>query len=216
MLIAYHGHSEFLIETRDGARILTDPFDSHVPYRREKTPCDVVLISHAHNDHSDQSKAEGSPVVIKTGHRVSPAPDVYIYGVEADHDDCGGSARGKTWLYVIEAEGLRAAHLGDLGTTLSQAQADALGSVDLLMLPVGGHFTIDAHAAARVCRQLNPRVVLPMHYRTPQTADWPIAPVDAFLRLMNAEYASQTLPLLRVTAGDIAQAPKIVCLAYPQ
>ena len=111
----------------------------------------------------------------------------------------------------IEMEGLTLAHLGDQGVLLTQAQVDALGKIDVLMLPVGGFYTIDAAAARKIVDQVNPRVVIPMHYKTKVNASWPISDEIEFLRLMGAGNLSP-LPLLRVTQGDLSEQPRLAVL----
>ena len=115
-------------------------------------------------------------------------------------------------LYLLEAEGLRVAHLGDLGCILDADQLDALGRVDVLMLPVGGYYTIDAEQARTVMEQLDPRITIPMHYRTEYNADWPIAPLSDFTALFPPEEIREGGEALRVTKGDLDCHPPIVVL----
>ena len=130
--------------------------------------------------------------------------------MKAYHDNLGGAQRGETLLFLVEAEGLRVAHLGDLGHLPTKEQIAALAPVDVLMVPVGGHFTIDAQEAQDTARLLQARVILPMHYRTEATAGWPIGPVEDFTRLFLDK--AETLNLLRVSEKDLSCQPHIAVL----
>lgn len=214
MLITYNGHSEFLLETGNVFRILTDPYDSHVGYKMTDEKADCVLVSHQHADHNYVAKVKGEPVVVSTPGVYSVGPGVTVTAIESDHDDVMGSQRGKTLLFVVEAEGLRVAHLGDLGRNLNENEIKALGRIDILMIPVGGFFTIYALTAREIVRKLNPNVVIPMHYRTSVNASWPIDDVKKFMGAMDA-LEVQPMPLVRITAGDLRQQPP-VCLLQPK
>lgn len=210
MLILHHGHSEFLLETENGFRILTDPFDAHVGYPMRKVSCDAVTVSHGHGDHCFVEKAEGSIVIADEDGVTHLASDVTALGIPCFHDECLGAKRGKNLIFVIEADGLRIAHLGDLGAWDEQLVRQ-LGHIDILLIPVGGYYTIDAASAAALCSQLSPRIVIPMHYKTQVNADWPIAPLEDFLHLMHAPSAPQ-MPLLRVTKEDLSEQPPVIVL----
>ena len=210
MLIKSLGHAKFLLETEAGARIVTDPFDASTGYPITPVKADLALVSHHHHDHDAVDTLDGQPQVIDTAGVSEPLPGVRVTAVEACHDDQGGALRGKTLLFLIEAEGLRIVHLGDLGHLLTPDQVKTLQSPDVLLVPVGGHFTIDAPTALKVCEQLHPRTVVPMHYRTEYNAGWPIQPLSAFLDLYPAR--AETLQLLRVTEADVACQPKLAVL----
>ena len=115
MLIFHHGHSEFLLELADGYRILTDPFDAHVRYPMRRVRCDAVTVSHAHGDHSEVGKAENYTALVDHAGTTVLAPGVVVKGIESWHDDQQGALRGPNRIYILEADGLRVAHLGDLG-----------------------------------------------------------------------------------------------------
>ena len=211
MLILYHGHSEFYLERADGFALLTDPYDAQVGYPMHRPRADVVTVSHGHTDHSDTAKVLGNPAILDGEGVWLPAPDVRVTAIPSFHDDAQGAKRGGNLLMKIEMEGLTIVHLGDLGAALSPAQVQALGAVDILLTPVGGYYTIDARVARGVVSALRPAIVIPMHYKTAVTADWPIADEREFLRLMGAE-GTEALPLLRVTKGDLSQQPPLVLL----
>lgn len=205
MIISCIGHAKFLIELENGLRIVTDPYDATCGYPVTEISADVVLVSHGHHDHSAVDTVRGVETVIDAAGTYALPEVVTIRAVEADHDDAGGSKRGKTLLFCIEAEGLRVMHLGDLGHVPTEAQLAALGSADVLMIPVGGFYTIDAPTAVAVAGLLNARVVLPMHYKTSANADWPIAGIEAYTALCDEPV--EFLDLLRVARGDLSCQP---------
>lgn len=210
MIIRCIGHAKFLIELENGMRIVTDPYDATCGYPVTQTRADVVLVSHGHHDHNAVETISGAARIIREAGEYDLGDGVSVRAIEADHDDAGGAKRGKTLLFCIEAEGLRVMHLGDLGHVLTQAQLNALGRADVLMIPVGGYYTIDAPTAAKVAELLHARVVLPMHYKTSANADWPIAGVEAYTAL--CEEPVEFLDLLRVAAGDLECQPSAAVL----
>ena len=210
MIFTCIGHAKFLIELENGMRIITDPYDKTCGYPVTPMQADVVLVSHGHHDHNAVETIKGEPRVIDQAGEYDLGEGLCIMAVEADHDEAGGSKRGKTLLFSIRAEGLNAVHLGDLGHLPTPAQAEALGPVDVLMVPVGGFYTIDAPTAKQTAELLHARVVLPMHYKTRVNADWPIAPVEAFTKLYDVP--AEELDLLRVAKGDLMCQPKVAVL----
>ena len=213
MLFQHIGHAEFLITLESGFRIVTDPFDASVGYPVPSLEADGVLVSHHHHDHDAVENVSGHPQVIDYAGIHTFAPDVSVTGILADHDDAGGTKRGKTLLFLLEAEGLRVAHLGDLGCLLTETQAEQLKKPDILMIPVGGFYTIGAVTAKEVAEQLDPRMILPMHYRTKYNADWPIGPAEDFLRFFDPSQVRTGSSILRVTKGDLSCQPHVVCFA---
>lgn len=213
MLIFYHGHSEFLLESASGFTLITDPFDGSVGYPMKKYTVDAVTVSHSHGDHNDVTKLEGSYAKVDSEGRWMLAPDVAVTAVSSFHDDAQGQKRGKNLLMKIEMDGLSVAHLGDLGVKLTEEQVKVLGRVDILMIPVGGFFTIDARQAAQVTAQLNPRMVIPMHYQTEVNPGFPVSDEKEFLRVMQCEDAPR-VPLLRVTAGDLQEQPRVAVMEH--
>ena len=213
MLITYHGHSEFYLEGADCFRLLTDPYDAHVGYPMGEYPCDAVTVSHGHGDHNYTKKALGAPAIIDSEGVWYPAPEKKITAVPSVHDDVGGAKRGKNLIMKIEMEGLTLVHLGDQGAPLTEAQIAALGRVDLLMVPVGGFYTVEAKTAFGIVRALRPRVVIPMHYKTAVNADWPISDEKKFLALMG-EANAERMPLLRLTREDLSEQPRLAVLSW--
>ncbi len=215
MLITYHGHSEFYLEGANGFALLTDPYDGHVGYPMGQYRCDAVTVTHGHGDHNFTQKALGAPAIIDGPGEWHPAPEVKITAIPSVHDDAGGAKRGKNLIMKIEMEGLTLAHLGDQGAPLTPDQLSALGRIDVLMIPVGGYYTIDARLAYEMVKAITPRVTIPMHYKTDVNADWPITDEKPFLRLMNAPDL-KPLPLLRVTSGDLTEQPFLALLQWQE
>ncbi len=213
MLITYHGHSEFYLECANGFCLLTDPYDDHVGYPMGAYRADAVTVTHGHGDHSYIQKASGAPAIIDSAGEWHPAPEVKITAIPSVHDDAGGEKRGKNLIMKMEMEGLTLAHMGDQGAPLTAEQIAALGKIDVLMIPVGGYFTIDAAQAYDMVRALKPRITIPMHYKTEVNGGWPISDEKEFLRLMGAPDAAP-MPLLRVTKGDLSEQPALALLKW--
>jgi len=184
MNVTWIGHACFRIESREG-RILTDPFEEKVPYDLPAEPVDIVTVSHEHFDHNATGRVAGTPAVVR-GPGVHEVRGIQFRGIASFHDDARGAQRGPNTIFVFRLEEITLAHLGDLGTALSEPQRRALADVEVLFLPVGGHFTIDATTAAALISDLpSVRIAIPMHYRTDRIPDWPIAPVDGFAELVH-------------------------------
>ena len=210
MLIQHIGHAEFLIVTESGVRIVTDPYDASCGYPLQKTDADIALISHHHHDHDAVENLKGEPRIIDKAGQYTPEPDVRVTAVKGFHDDEQGSKRGETLLFLIETEGLRIVHLGDLGEMLSDEQVSILHDPDVLMIPVGGFYTIDGRQAQETAARLNAKVILPMHYRTKYNAEWPISGPEVFLEGYPNEEVWEGTEALRVTKKDMMCQPKVV------
>lgn len=185
MNIRWMGHSCFAMETSRGTRIVTDPFDEQVGYPLPWGPADVATISHGHFDHNHYERMNPKQVADEAKEYVFH--DVKIRGIESFHDEEEGAKRGKNVIFVIEADGKRVAHLGDLGHELSAEQAAAIGHVDALMIPVGGVYTITGEQAAKQARQIDAEAVLPMHYRN-EWCKFDISDLNPFLQSMNEPF----------------------------
>ncbi len=182
MKVKWLGHSCFLITSEGGKKLITDPYTvgAGIGYSAIRENTDVVTVSHEHGDHNNVSQVKGNPQVIK-GSGAKNAAGIEFKGIATYHDDSRGRERGANTVFCFTVDGIRLCHLGDLGHLLSQEQIASVGAVDILFIPVGGFFTIDAAAASEVCQQLKPRVIIPMHFRTPRCA-YPISTVDSFLK----------------------------------
>jgi L-ascorbate metabolism protein UlaG (beta-lactamase superfamily) len=191
MEIKYLSHSAFLIKTKD-AKVITDPFDPKVVgLKFSKQDADVVTISHAHKDHSYTELIEGTPLIL-TWPGQFEKKGVRVWGYSSFHDKVEGKERGENVLYKFESEGISILHCGDLGTILSDTQIDEIGDVDVLMVPVGGKYTLTADEAIHLIKKVEPSIVIPMHYGRPDIAIEGLAPLEEFLKKMGVE---QTEPL---------------------
>ncbi len=183
MKIKWLGHASFMITSDSGIRIITDPYEPEedLTYSRINETADIVTVSHEHGDHNAVAAVGGSPQVVR---KATEAKGIEFKDIPTYHDDTGGSKRGSNTILCFEVDGVNVCHMGDLGHVLSNEQVTGLGKVDVLLIPVGGFFTIDARAASQVCDHLKPRVIIPMHYKNDKCA-FPIAGVDEFLRGKN-------------------------------
>lgn len=212
MLIKHIGHSEFVIMLESGLIIATDPYDKECGYPERHIRADVVLVSHHHHDHDAVNMIDGHPMIIDTTGKHTLAPDITVTAYRVPHDDAGGSKRGFTLMFLIEAERMRIVHLGDIGCCLQNEYVMALAPADILMVPVGGYFTIDASQAKTISEVLGARVIIPMHYRTAFNPKWPIAEVDEFLELFSGECVERKAEALRITCDDILYQPRIAVI----
>ncbi len=180
MKIKWLAHAAFLITSDSGTRIITDPYETGDRFRHDniEESADIVTVSHDHGDHNNVAAVRGNPQVVRGA---TEAKGIKFKGVATAHDNTGGSERGSNIIFCFEVDGISVCHAGDLGHLLTDEQAAAIGKVDVLFVPVGGFFTIDAMAADRVCDRLKPKVIIPMHYKTDKMA-LPISGVDEFLK----------------------------------
>jgi L-ascorbate metabolism protein UlaG (beta-lactamase superfamily) len=189
--LTWFGHSCFLLESAAGARIVMDPIPGNIGYELPANlTADAVTISHEHGDHNNAALLTNKPRIFrgltadkKGWMRVNEkVKDVAVRSVGVYHDEAQGAQRGLNTVFVYEVGGVRVAHLGDLGHILTDKQLSDIGSVDVVLIPVGGSYTIDARQATRVIDQIRPRlIVIPMHYKTDVLTIKELGPVDAFL-----------------------------------
>jgi L-ascorbate metabolism protein UlaG (beta-lactamase superfamily) len=203
MKIKYLGHASFLITSQDNKKIVIDPYSvGHgISYGEINETADIVTVSHAHGDHNNSASIKGSPTILHVA-GTKTIKGIDIKGTPVFHDEAQGSKRGNNLIFCFNIDGMKLCHLGDLGHTLGPKQLSEIGPVDILLVPVGGFFTIDAREATTVAESVGAKVVIPMHYKTAK-ADYPIKPVDDFLlgkkniRKLDsseAEYTKETLP----------------------
>lgn len=210
MMIRWLGHACFYCEG-EGVRLLTDPFDPQVGYPLPDVEADLVTVSHDHYDHNAVSVLRGHPEVLRSPgvHRFR---GLKVEGFPVFHDEAGGALRGRNTIFVWEMDGLRLCHLGDLGHLLDEATVKGIGRVDVLMVPVGGVYTIDAAGALKVVEQLQPRLILPMHYRTPHLS-FELAPLEDFTRHFERVRREKTW---EGTAESLPGEQEVVVLDYIQ
>ncbi len=182
MKVKWLGHAAFLITSDTGIRIITDPYTSGsfgVNYGEIREAADIVTVSHEHADHNNVATVRGNPEVVKATAEVK---GIKFNGTPTYHDEAGGKERGDNTILCFEVDGVRVCHLGDLGHQLGDKQVAELGKVDILLIPVGGNFTIDAKVATKVCNKLKPKVIIPMHYQNEKCPSFPVAGIDEFLK----------------------------------
>lgn len=182
MKIKWLGHASFLVTSEEGKRIITDPYcvTSGISYAPINESADVVTISHDHEDHNNDRAVKGNPQVIR-GDGIRKVKGIEFKGISSYHDAARGSQRGNNIIFCFTVDGINVCHLGDLGHLLSDKQIADIGPVDILLLPVGGYFTIDAKQATAIYQSLKARIVIPMHYKTSKCG-YPISKVDEFLK----------------------------------
>ncbi|MBU8920569.1 MAG: MBL fold metallo-hydrolase [Bacteroidales bacterium] len=188
MKLKYLGHAAFELVLADNRRILFDPYepgsyDGAVRFDPVETGQDIVVVSHDHPDHRWEKAVEDAGIVIESAGEYD-LNGVKITSYLTYHDETEGSERGTNLVSIVEADGLRVAHMGDLGHMIDVGSMPALKGVDLIMLPVGGFFTIDSRMAAEITRLIGPGIVVPMHFKT-EKLGFPIASVDGFTEIMD-------------------------------
>jgi L-ascorbate metabolism protein UlaG (beta-lactamase superfamily) len=210
--IDWYGHACFRIRER-GVTVVTDPHPEELGYERPRIRADVVTVSHPHPGHSAVKGFRGSP-------RVLDAPGeyeiggVFITGVPTYHDAAGGRELGQNVAFLLDFDGLTVCHLGDLGHSLTEEEVEALGQVNVLLVPVGGANTLGGALAAEVVGTIEPNIVVPMHYATaPLTRE--LEGVDRFLRAMGAGQVEpqESLRLRSGSFGDTGET-QVVVLDY--
>lgn len=184
MKIKFLGHASFLITSKNGVRIITDPykpgcFDGGIKYDRITEEADIVTISHEHDDHNE-TNIPGKPTFVRNS-GATTLQDITITGVDAYHDTSSGKERGSNIIYNMTIDGINVVHLGDLGHELSADDVKAVGNVDVLLVPIGGYFTMEAAAVDKVISSLKPKVIIPMHFKT-EKCGFPIAPLEDFTK----------------------------------
>lgn len=209
MEISYLGHSCFKLSGKK-ISILVDPYDpAKVGLKLAKQDADVVTVSHAHRDH-DYTEVMKTPDYL-----LLDAPGEYevkeseIIGVSSYHDDKQGAERGLNTIFTYEIDDIKVCHLGDLGVELTSEQLEKVDGVDILLIPVGGTYTIDAKTAVKVISQVEPKIVIPMHYKQGEGFK-DLAPVSDFLHEMGVE--AKTQDKLKVVSRDLPTELEVVVL----
>ncbi|MBI4101647.1 MAG: MBL fold metallo-hydrolase [Candidatus Nealsonbacteria bacterium] len=220
MQIIWKGQSCFEIiaapQKSGQVKIVVDPFSEEIGLRVPKLEADIVLVTHSHPDHNNIKAvmpvtAGQDPFVIE-GPGEYEVKGVYVQGIPSWHDNQDGKERGKNTIYMIETEDLRVCHLGDFGQAeLTADQMESIGEVDVLLLPVGGNYTIEAREALKVMAQIEPKITVPMHYSLPKLKV-KLDEVEKFLKAVGVKSA-EPLPKLTVKKKDLsAEEARIVVL----
>lgn len=195
MEISYLGHSSFKLKCKD-AILVTDPFDpEYIGLKFPKTTADIVTISHSHKDHSFMHNVDGNPLFID-GPGEYEVKGVKIMGVSTFHDKVHGAERGENTIYRIWMDGVSIVHCGDLGHKIEERLLELLDGVDVIMVPVGGMYTIDASTASEVASQLESKIIIPMHYNVPGLKVTGLTDVSVFLKHLGKE---NIIPIPKLT-----------------
>jgi len=216
MKIAWYGQSCFrlIVKVNNGEKItiFIDPFDKEIGLTPPRGNADIVISSHNHHDHNNIQSLGGTPFVID-GPGEYDVKKVFIKGVYSYHDDKKGEEHGINTISVIEVEDLKVCHLGDLGQKeLSDVQLEKIGEVDILMVPVGGNFTIDGSEAVKIINQIEPSLVIPMHYKIPNVSV-KLDGVDKFLQEIGTE--KETMEELTIQKKDLTEEEMKVVVMKP-
>lgn len=213
MEIKWFGQSCFMITSKNGTKILTDPYKKMLGYKLPEIEADIVSTSHNHGDHNNIKAVTGNFMHINKSGGFSK-DGIEIKGVQTFHDKVSGAKRGKNTIYNFKIDGINICHCGDLGHTLDSNLVKEIENVDILLLPVGGRATIDAIDAVNVMKQLNPKVVIPMHYRTRALGvfGFLFAKVDKFISASGLKVMKHDL--LELNQENINDYSGIVVLKY--
>lgn len=215
MQIFWQGQSFFQIAAlpakNSQIRIVIDPYSEEIGLKLPKLDADIVLSTHSHYDHNNVKAVGGNPFIIE-GPGEYEVKGVFAQGIHSWHDEKQGAERGGNTIYTIDVEELRLCHLGDFGQTeLTSEQLEKIGDVDVLMIPVGGVYTIDAKGALKIMSQIEPKITIPMHYAIPKLKA-KLEGVDKFLKAVGVK-ALEPEAKLSVKKKDISgEEAKIVVL----
>ncbi len=217
------GHSTFLLSSPGGVQVLLDPFNDDLGYPApELPPIDLVGISHEHADHNNVGLAPGTPKVVRgisdSGWHPGTVSvgDVTLHMIGgAYHDEAEGRERGRTAFMSVEVGGLRLLHLGDLGHRLDTNLLAQCRGHEVLLIPVGGHFTIDGETAAATMDEIGPSITIPMHYRTSRLPGHPTTPLDETGFLVGREVRRLAGTEIALRVEELQRRPEVVVPAVP-
>lgn len=205
MIITWLGHSCFKLQDKvgpDGVTLITDPYDKEIGLKMPNIEADIVTVSHDHHDHSNVEALRGNPFVIDCAGEYD-FKGVLVEGIDSFHDEEEGKAKGNNIIYRIEVEDISIVHLGDLGHILDNAQLEKLVGTDILIVPVGGKYTLDAKKAVEVISQIEPRIVIPMHYQTKDLKIEGLDPIEKFVKELGLEPSYEEK--LKISKKDLPQ-----------
>ena len=213
MKIKWFGQSCFMITSKNGTKILTDPYNKMLGYKLPEIEANIVTTSHNHGDHNNIKAVSGDFIHINEAGSFSK-DGIDIKGIKTFHDKVLGAKRGKNTIYNFKIDEINICHCGDLGHILNEDLIREIGNVDILIIPVGGRATIDSIDAVKVTKQLNPKVIIPMHYRTKAFGifGFLFAKVDAFIA--DSKLKSNEYDILELDKNNINDYSGIVVLKY--
>ena len=211
MTIEYLGHSCFKLTESTGTSIVCDPYSEEmVGYSMPQVQADAITVSHHHGDHDCVGNVKGSPVVIDKESSFD-LPGVEINSIKSFHDASRGKKRGENVIFKFRMDGIDVCHLGDLGEKCSSDLIETLLPVNVLLIPVGGTYTIDAEMAKEYVDRIMPDIVIPMHYRT-KDCKLDIDKVDEFLNLFEEDSVEEEGSLIELSRTDLGEETKIIVL----
>ena len=217
MQIIWRGQSCFQILTSQGKdsqiSLVIDPFGNSLGLRVPEFAADIVLVTHDHDDHNNLEAVKGNPFIID-GPGEYEIKGVYIQGIPAFHDKNFGKEKGRVTIYTIESEEMRICHMGDFGQKeLFSEQLEDIGEVDVLLIPVGGNYTIGSQEASKIISQIEPKIVVPMHYSLPKLKI-KLEGVEKFLKAMGKKMP-EPLPKLTVKKKDLSSEETNIVILKP-
>lgn len=210
MKIEWIGHACFRLTAQDGTVVITDPYDESVGIEMIPIKADLITMSHEHHDHNETGMIVGNPVIARGGGLASVS-GITARAVNSWHDDAQGAKRGANFIRIFDVDGLKIVHMGDQGCMPDADVLEEIAGVDVMMIPVGGTYTVDAEGAKAIIEAAKPRCVIPMHVKTAH-CPYPIAKVGDFLMLMGAQDV-QPVGALEITKEAV---PQGVVLMQPQ
>jgi L-ascorbate metabolism protein UlaG (beta-lactamase superfamily) len=214
MELTWLGHSCFRMRGKD-VTLITDPPSPAIGYSLGRVTADIVTISHDHPGHNYVQGIGGKPQYVINGPGEYEVHNVLITGLATYHDEEHGAQFGRNTVYLYHIDDLLVCHLGDLGHPLQAHEQEEVSGCDVLLLPVGGGHSLDAKRAAELVSQIEPQLIIPMHYATPalKPAAGTLDPVDKFSHEMGVE-VTEPLPKLTITRASLPPEPKVVLLSY--
>ena len=216
MKIEWIGHSCFYVTLESGKTLLFDPFADSIGYSRKNTEPSYVLVTHSHYDHASMEHIEGEYTLIDRPGVFNYEQDgIKVIGINTFHDKSQGSQRGTNVVFVLEAEGIRLMHMGDIGYVPDEEFFEQAGKIDILMVPVGGVYTVDAKEALEICRLAEPNIILPMHYKT-MFLQMDLDPIYKFTDAAGRLYDISRLGTswFEITASSMKKRPRIVVMNH--
>lgn len=212
MEIWYLGHSCFRLRTKNGV-IVTDPYDPKIGFKMPRVQAEIAAISHDHLDHNRADLVEGSPKVLRWPGEYE-IKEIFITGFPSYHDKQQGQERGENVIFLFETEKIKICHLGDLGEKPAARILEAIHSSDILFLPVGGAFTLSPQEAAALAKELEPKIIIPMHYQIPELTGnlkENLAPLSEFEKAWGQK--AEALPKLNISQDDLILSERIRVIA---